>query len=99
VDAGGNIVVAGNSTYVRGVSRNVLIARFDELGNPDETFNGCGYAEDFPGEAQAMLIQPDGNIVAAGSVKIAGSGSNLDPTIYAAFIVRYLPDGTPDLSF
>ncbi|MCR4411146.1 MAG: hypothetical protein NUV77_01835 [Thermoguttaceae bacterium] len=99
VDADANIVVAGNSTYDEGASRNVLIARFDEFGAPDNTFNGCGYAEDFPGEAHAMLIQPDGNIVAAGSVIIAGSGSNIDPTIYAAFIVRYLPDGTPDLSF
>ena len=46
----------------------------------------------FSADALAVLIQPDGKIVAAGSAK--------NPTSYYDFaLARYLPDGTLDSSF
>jgi uncharacterized delta-60 repeat protein len=93
VDGDGNIVVAG---YVasEGVT-NLLVARFDEWGNPDPAFNTVGYAADFPGAAHSVFIQPDGKIVAAGAITDQGSS----PQTSTIVIARYLPDGTPDSSF
>ena len=93
VDGDDNIVVAG---YVEseGVT-NLLVARFDEWGNPDSSFNDLGYAADFPGAAHSVFIQPDGKIVAAGAITDQGSS----PQTSTIVIVRYLPDGTPGPDF
>jgi uncharacterized delta-60 repeat protein len=92
VAADGKIVVAGcaNETATK-----LLVARFDEWGNPDPAFNGSGYADDFPGDAHSVFIQSDGAIVAAGAITDQGSS----PQTSTIVIVRYLADGTPDLSF
>jgi len=91
VAAEGKIVVAGCAS---GVSTNLLVARFDEWGNPDPEFNDSGYADDFPGDAHSVFIQPDGAIVAAGAITNQAS-----PQSSTIVIVRYLPDGTPDPNF
>lgn len=95
LQADGKIVAAG---YASETSTNVLVARFNSDGTPDLTFNQAvtpGFADDFVGVAHSVLIQSDGNIVAAGAITDGGSS----PQTSTIVIVRYLPDGTPDLSF
>ncbi|MGM9488344.1 hypothetical protein [Ideonella sp. YS5] len=72
------------------------LARYNADGSPDSSFgNGGQVLTDFDGfndDALAVLIQPDGKIVAAGSAK--------NPTRYYDFaLARYLPDGSLDSSF
>ena len=93
VAADGKIVAAG---YASEAATNLLVARFDEWGNLDPTFNeGFGYADDFPGDAHSMFIQPDGKIVAAGAI----TNQSSSPQTSTIVIVRYGPDGIPDPSF
>jgi uncharacterized delta-60 repeat protein len=72
------------------------IVRYHPNGTPDATFGiGGKVATDFDGfndDVFAVLVQPDGRIVAAGSAK--------NPTSYYDFgLVRYLPNGTIDTTF
>jgi uncharacterized delta-60 repeat protein len=72
------------------------LARYHPDGTLDETFGSGGkLLTDFAGyndDAMAVLIQPDGKIVAVGSAK--------DPfTFYDFALARYLPDGTLDTAF
>ena len=92
----GNIVIAGSGTY--GSTPNFSLARFTPNGTLDTTFNqggttpGPGIQSDpvgvCPCGAQALALQSDGKILAAG---YAGSGSDLD-----FVIARYNTDGTLD---
>ena len=88
MDDEGNIVVSGQAP-----NGNLLVARFDEAGTLDPSFNnGLGYAEDFNvspiwGNGKALLIQPWGT----SDYKIVVAGSEA--------IVRYNSNGTPDTSF
>jgi uncharacterized delta-60 repeat protein len=72
------------------------LARYNADGTLDGSFgNGGKVLTDFDGyndDALAVLIQPDGKIVAAGSAK--------NPVSYYDFaLARYLPNGTLDSSF
>jgi uncharacterized delta-60 repeat protein len=72
------------------------LARYNPDGTLDASFgNGGLVLTDFAGyndDALAVLLQPDGKIVAAGSAK--------DPFTYYDFaLARYLPDGTLDTAF
>ncbi|WP_128980928.1 DUF11 domain-containing protein [Streptomyces roseicoloratus] len=96
----GKIVVAGladdpNSTE----SNDFGVARFTPNGTPDTGFAGDGFAVtgfgDFD-EARAVLVQPDGRIVAAGYgagfafalARYEGGGSTPPPTPQADLTVR-----------
>ncbi len=93
LDDFGRIVIAGFREDL--VGRTILVARFFDDGTPDTGDTGfnnrAGYAADVPGGATAVLVQPDGNIVAAGTIT-SGSTSSI-------VVVRYLPNGTPDPDF
>ncbi len=88
LDDYGKIVVSGQAP-----NGNLLVARFEEDGTLDPSFNnGLGYADDFAvsplyGSGKAVLIQPWGT----GDYKIVAAGSET--------IVRYNSNGTPDTSF
>ncbi len=93
----GKIVVAG--TGPAGGLQAFAIARFDPGGVLDATFGAAGQVTTslFPGtvhaaEASAVAVQPDGKIVAAGSLWFPKSG-----TLWA--LVRYARDGTIDPTF
>jgi uncharacterized delta-60 repeat protein len=85
----GRIVVAGNS------GGDLLLARFLDDGAPDATFGSGGYATtDLGGEGDvgsAVILQPDGRIVVAGTAGDHPSGRFV--------LLRYEPDGAPDTSF
>lgn len=87
----GKIVVAGYS----GLTEDFSVARYNANGSLDTTFDGDGYVmtqvlngRDF---ANAVVIQPDGKIVAAGQ---SGTGS----VVYLS-LVRYNVNGSLDTSF
>ena len=83
----GKLVVAGTS------SNDFEVARYEATGGLDPTFGVGGIAQ--PGFAphdtcNAVVLQPDGRIVAAGDELFADSGFTL---------VRYQADGSLDGSF
>src|SRR5260221_460199 len=92
VQADGTIVVAGWSDSH---PTNFMLARLSASGALDPSFSGDGYVfTDFAGDADqadAVLIQPDGKIVAAGRAKVGGD--------YDFAVARYNPDGSLDTTF
>jgi uncharacterized delta-60 repeat protein len=104
--ADGKILVFG-SMYLNGYFTSVfLIKRLNYDGSLDVSFGNNGYvttnfsnAENFRNEIADLLVQPDGKIVAVGLTATEDTNSpdwDLDTSFALA---RYLPDGSPDLSF
>lgn len=92
VDSSGRIVVAGKA-IVGGVDE-IVVARLNSNGTLDTSFNGSGVALTPIGTgagAQALVIQPDGKIVAGGSARLGDLGD------FA--VVRYNTGGSLDTSF
>ena len=90
IQSDNKIVAAGRTDNIS--SSDFALVRYNANGNLDTTFGKGGIvitAIGSSGFAQALVIQPDGKIVAAGS-----SGSSSDFTL-----VRYNPDGTLDATF
>lgn len=89
----GKIVAAG---YVfTGATTDIMLVRYNPDGSLDNSFHGDGRVFTTVGtgtdEVHALVIQPDGKIVAGG---YAIEGSNVD-----FVLVRYNPDGILDSSF
>ena len=94
----GKLLAVGTSEYNEDSVRGLAVSRFDIDGSLDEGFGGGdGRVTTFLRDpeltrAYAVIVQPDGRIVAGG--RSFGEGD------YARFVVaRYLPDGTLDDSF
>ncbi|MFC1534683.1 delta-60 repeat domain-containing protein, partial [Thermodesulfobacteriota bacterium] len=94
IDASGRIVVAG---YIDNAGWfQVVLMRFDSTGSPDTTFGTSGIVVTPPIDAtdyaQALTIQPDGQIVVAGYTSLNGTPDFL--------VLRYnSSDGSLDSSF
>jgi uncharacterized delta-60 repeat protein len=91
------VVVGGTS--VTGPRKDFYVARFNPDGTPDSSFEGNGRAVTYLGAGRqsvvrALVLQPDGKIVAAGTAAPAGDAEALDVAV-----VRYNADGTLDTSF
>ena len=106
LQSGGEIVVAGYSN--NGVHDDFAVARYTSAGVLDTSFGrdadndgdrdgyvttGIGTVQDRP---YAVLVQPDGKIVAAGMIH-DGVGSNR--TVWDFAVARYNADGTLDIGF
>ncbi len=93
VQADGKVVVAGYSWV--GAGHDFVLVRFHADGALDSGFGSNGVvATDFEGgddQAHALVIQPDGKLV------VAGTASNGTASLFA--VVRYNTDGTTDGSF
>jgi uncharacterized delta-60 repeat protein len=90
--ADGTLVAAGYSTI--GSNTDFSVARFNNNGSLDATFNGTGKLTTNVGGsdiASSLIQQADGKLVVAGR---SLSGSNFDFAI-----VRYLSNGTLDAAF
>lgn len=88
----GKIVVAGGAGGPIGAFYPVGLARYNSNGILDNTFNGNGKVSTVPstsdhGTAYGVAIQPDGKIVATGSI---------GPEVY---VVRYNGNGKMDSTF
>lgn len=94
----GRIVAAGYGGYLGdGNSRDFAVARYNADGSLDTSFNSVGIAVTDIGSgtedvANALSIQQDGMIVAAGSAYDA-------LTYYDFALVRYRANGLPDMGF
>ena len=93
----GKIVVAGEAEMGAN-GTDVALARYNQNGTLDATFDTDGKATtDFSGtggndRAYAMLIQPDGKIVAAGMANTTGGDDDFG-------LARYNTDGSLDTAF
>ncbi len=96
IQSDGKIVVAG-STAPSSTNSNIALVRFTTKGALDTTFNGTGKrVADLGGydQGRALVIDPaTGKIIVAG-VKCLPDGSNCN-----AALVRFNPNGKPDLTF
>src|SRR5207247_1863723 len=85
----GKLVAAGGSTA------DFALARYNADGSLDTTFGTCGRViTDFAGDdaaASALVVQPDGKLVAAGRRSVGGHPS--------FSLARYASDGTLDPIF
>lgn len=83
------VLVAG---YEKG---NAVVLRLQANGTPDPSFGSSGKVTiTVPGGlsiVNAVTVQPDGKIVAAGQAQVAGN--------FDFLIVRLMPDGSPDPGF
>ncbi|HKJ22283.1 MAG TPA: delta-60 repeat domain-containing protein, partial [Gammaproteobacteria bacterium] len=100
LQADGSIVVAGYATNNN--NQQFALARYTSGGDLDTSFNPRGDNGAAPGTVmtfvdsaisavQALAVQPDGRIVAA--------GSSTGGTLFKVALVRYGADGTPDTHF
>ncbi len=93
----GKIVAGGYiSKEANDPSIDFGLTRYNPDGTLDDTFGSGGkvrtdFAGDFD-EIEAIAIQPDGRIVAAGFAVRQATGFDMA-------VARYMPDGTPDSSF
>jgi uncharacterized delta-60 repeat protein len=98
----GKFVVAGYTTPPAASQRaDFALARYHSDGSLDTSFGNAGkLVTDFDpthrDQANALAIQSDGKIIAAGFTSFLGSDDNTD---YAFALARYHADGTLDLSF
>jgi uncharacterized delta-60 repeat protein len=96
----GKIVVAGGAFPTFTFLGNFELVRYNPNGSLDTSFgNGGIVTTTFPEGSYAfdVALQPDGKIIAAGTVFvdfIIGESSNTDFAL-----ARYNPDGTPDATF
>lgn len=100
----GKIVVAGttaNQTTSGAATSRFALARLHPDGRLDLAFGTGGkvvtdFGDDQSSVASALVLQPDGKIVVAGSA--GDGGTNLfAPARFA--LARYHPNGSPDLTF
>jgi uncharacterized delta-60 repeat protein len=95
---GGGFVVAGGAYRDGNPEADFALARYHQNGTLDRTFGTGGLVwTDFGYEdaARALVLQPDGKIVAAGS-RISYA---TDPPVTDWALARYRRDGSPDRSF
>jgi uncharacterized delta-60 repeat protein len=89
----GKIVVGGSTIHLS--LYTCALARYNANGSPDNNFGTNGIVVTVLGfnnlQVNALAIQPDGKIIAAGSAAVS-------PSQYFA-LVRYNTDGTLDSSF
>ena len=102
VQPDGKVVVAGHK-YDPEEGDDFVLSRYHANGTVDTTFGGGDgrVVTDFAGGSDvpaAVLFQPDGRIVVAGTSERPGIyASSFYPAEFA--VARYLPDGTLDTSF
>jgi uncharacterized delta-60 repeat protein len=101
VQPDGKIVVAGGAFPLFTFAGDFKIVRYNPNGSLDTSFgNGGIVTTDFQGQgsyAFSVALQPDGKIIAGGTVFVDFSSDDSSNTDFA--LVRYLPDGTPDVTF
>jgi uncharacterized delta-60 repeat protein len=102
VQADGKLVVVG-TTYINNdyTGEDFAVARYNPDGTLDKTFGAGGKMQtDFPSlaaVASSVVIQPDGKIIAAGTVFVDFNPAESCDTGFA--LACYDADGTPDGTF
>ncbi|WP_319476473.1 hypothetical protein [Marispirochaeta aestuarii] len=92
-DSGGRIVAAGRSW--NGTDSDIAVWRYLPDGQPDSSFDGDGIAVNDAGnfdECFALTVDSNNRITAGGFGVPSSMG-------YDLYLLRYLPDGSPDADF
>jgi uncharacterized delta-60 repeat protein len=101
IQGDGKIIAAGSAFGPE--AQDFALARYNPDGSLDVTFGGDGMVtSDFAGgndRARAVIIQPDGKIVAAGVAFSAACLPCDGPATDNFGLARYNPDGSLDLTF
>jgi uncharacterized delta-60 repeat protein len=101
IQGDGKIIAAGSAFGPE--AQDFALARYNPDGSLDVTFGGDGMVtSDFAGgndRARAVIIQPDGKIVAAGVAFSAACLPCDGPASYNFGLARYNPDGSLDPTF
>jgi len=96
VAADGTFVVTGATLDMRSGATTPFVLRFLADGKPDPSFGTNGRATlvlaGAEASASAVVLQPDGTVVVAGTVASTQYG-------YLPFVVRLLPNGLQDPTF
>jgi uncharacterized delta-60 repeat protein len=99
IQADGKILVGGSS-ITNGTGLDFVLVRYNSDGSLDATFGAGGkVTTDFANSndnALAMVFQPDGKVILAGTTQILNQGLS-QGTAFA--LVRYNTDGSPDTTF
>jgi uncharacterized delta-60 repeat protein len=101
IQSDGKIVIAGSASNNQ-TGSHFALARYNPDGSLDSGFGTGGkVATNFSGTsgAFALVIQPDGKLVAAGSQTAEQIEEESFNTSSDFLLVRYQPDGTPDSGF
>jgi uncharacterized delta-60 repeat protein len=96
----GKIVVAGGAFPLFTFAGDFKVVRYNPNGSLDRSFgNGGIVTTTFPEGSYAsdVALQPDGKIIAAGTVFVDFNIGDSSDTDFA--LARYNPDGTPDTTF
>jgi len=96
----GKIVVAGGAFPLFTFLGDFKLVRYNPNGSLDTSFGEGGIVTTtFPEGSYAfdVALQPDGKIIAAGTVFVAFDPGESSDTDFA--LARYNPDGTPDATF
>jgi uncharacterized delta-60 repeat protein len=95
-DRDGGFVAVGRTDAAGLTNTDFAVARYTAEGQPNPAFPAGGFVRtDVAGRADganAVAVQPDGKIIAAGYAQVS-------PIDYDFALVRYKPDGTLDSSF
>jgi uncharacterized delta-60 repeat protein len=100
IQADGKIVVAGGAFPLFTFLGDFKVVRYNPNGSLDRSFGSGGIVTTtFPEGSYAfdVALQPDGKIIAAGTVFVAFNPGDQSDTDFA--LARYNPDGTPDATF
>jgi uncharacterized delta-60 repeat protein len=95
----GKLVVAGSTTTQSGVGRDFALARYLVNGVLDPTFGIGGKVITDVGDldiAEALVLQPDGKLIVAGTTR---SGVPQSTARGTSRLARYLPNGMLDPTF
>ncbi|HET6246253.1 MAG TPA: hypothetical protein VFE47_01015 [Tepidisphaeraceae bacterium] len=100
IQSNGNIVVGGMAqSGLSGANGDFALARLTTAGKLDTTFGAAGRVMTaFPsagGGIDSLLLQPNGDLVASGSVGTSEDGTGT----FNLTLARYLPSGALDTSF
>ena len=87
----GKIVTAG-ATTVQSITLDFAVVRYNADGSLDQSFGNGGYAVNGAGNAESLVLQPDGKIILVGFLPIFRNGSDY-------LLARFNPDGSPDQTF
>jgi uncharacterized delta-60 repeat protein len=97
--ADGRILVTGDAATPTPDNLQLFLARFTADGDLDPTFAGDGIVNRDPTQfddgGTALAIQPDGKVLVAANHNGAPGGAGGADT----WLLRFTPDGQPDLSF
>jgi uncharacterized delta-60 repeat protein len=100
IQSDGKIVVAGGAFPLFTFLGNFEVVRYNPNGSLDTSFGNGGIVTTiFPQGSYAfdVALQPDGKIIAVGTVFVNFDPGELSDTDFA--LARYNPDGTPDATF